>query len=216
MLKIVMYISVLIGLSALALGRLVFFTAAAVGSEQNDGSGVLAIGDTVPDETVSAIEGHSVQLRKIISEKPTVLVFYRGGWCPYCNTHLGKLQSIESQIIEAGHQIIAISPDRSSNLRKSIEKGNLTYSLYSDSTMTVAKAFGLAFTVDNATVKKYKLFGINIEKASGETHHMLPVPAVFLVDTNGVIQYAFSNPDYKVRLETDEIIQLVEQSRGSK
>lgn len=177
-------------------------------------SGTLEVGDTIPDVSVAGIKGGSVSLRAIVSKKPTVLIFYRGGWCPYCNTHLGKLQSIESEILGHGYQIVALSPDRPAELERSLEKHKLTYALFSDSAMDAAKAFGLAFTVENTTLVKYRIVGINLEKASGEEHHMLPVPAVFLVNTDGMIQFAYSNHDYKVRLETDKILGEITRASG--
>ncbi len=187
--------------------------ASADNSKIADSSAALVAGDTIPDAYVSGVDdGRSIGLREIVSKKPTILIFYRGGWCPYCNTHLGKLQTIESEVLAAGYQIAAISPDRPEELQKSITRHSLTYNLYSDSSMSAAKAFRLAFTVDNVTVVKYRLVGINLEKASGEKHHMLPVPAVFIVDMDGVIRYAYSNPDYKVRMETDKILELLKKN----
>jgi peroxiredoxin len=177
-------------------------------------SHLVGVGDTIPDVNVTDMQGRAIALRELAAKKLTVLIFYRGGWCPYCNTHLGKLQSIESEILASGYQIIAISPDRPAELRKSLEKHDLTYKLFSDSTMNAAKAFGLAFTVESATVVKYRLVGINLEKASGEKHYMLPVPAVFLVSTYGIIQFAYSNPDYKIRLKTDEILSAINRTIG--
>jgi len=181
-------------------------------SKKPEKSDVIGVGDTIPEARVADIQGRTVGLREIVAKRPTVVIFYRGGWCPYCNTHLGKLQSIESEVLAAGYQIVAISPDRPAELRKSLEKHGLSYDLFSDSTMDAAKAFGLAFTVENTTVVKYRLVGINLEKASGEKHHMLPVPAVFLVNTDRVIRFAHSNPDYKVRLDTDEILREIRNS----
>lgn len=141
-----------------------------------------------------------------IAKKPTILVFYRGGWCPYCNLHLGQLQKIEAELIKIGYQIIAISPDTPEKLRQSIEKHKLNYLLLSDSKMTAACSFGIAFKVDKKAIKKYKGYGIDLESASGEKHHLLPVPAVFIVGTDSIIKFEYVNPDYKVRLGPDLLL----------
>lgn len=187
------------------------FSAVAENSIANNSTKILNIGDTIPEGSVATIEGKQFRLSDIISQKPTVLIFYRGGWCPYCNTHLGKLQTIEQDILKSGYQIIAISPDRPEELRKSISKHDLTYSLYSDSTMNIAKAFGLAFTVEKKTRVMYKIVGINLNKSSGTTHNMLPVPAAFIINTKGVIRFAHSDPNYKVRIDTDEILKKIKE-----
>jgi len=98
-----------------------------------------------------------------------------------------------------GFPIIAISPDRPKELEKSLEAKGLGYSLYSDSKLTAARAFGITFQLSDEEVAKYAQYGIDIEGASGEDHHQLPVPSVFLVDARGTIRWTHSDPDYRVR-----------------
>jgi peroxiredoxin len=166
----------------------------------------LVIGDTIPDVTVTSTKGKAISLRWLISKKPAIVIFYRGGWCPYCNAHLASIQQIEPDLIHLGYQIIAIGADRIAELDKTIAKHHLTYSLYSDSTMRAAKAFGLAYTVDSITLTKMQLHGVDLEKASGQKHHMLPVPAAFVVDKKGIIRFAHSNPDIKVRIDPNDLL----------
>jgi peroxiredoxin len=111
------------------------------------------------------------------------------------------MQRVDSQLRELGYRIIAISPDRPEKLLDSVEKHGLTYTLLSDHSMKAARAFGIAFRVDDQTLEKYKEYGIDLEAASGETHHLLPVPAVFVVGTDGLVKFSFANPDYKVRID---------------
>lgn len=161
----------------------------------------LMIGKPIPDLTLKTAGGEDLNLRKEATKQPLVLIFYRGGWCPYCNVHLGQLQKIDPQLRELGYRILAISPDRPDKEKESVEANKLTYTLLSDSSMATAKAFGLAFTVDDATLEKYSGYGIDLEAASGEKHHMLPIPAVFLVGQDGVIDFVYANPDYKTRVD---------------
>ncbi len=210
MIKTVCITLVLVSLSVVIPNRFDLFSVNAKEHKKETAMEVLKKGDTLPEVSVADTNGKPEGLRAIVARKPTVLIFYRGGWCPYCNVHLGKLQTIEKQVLSAGYQIIAVSPDRPEELRKTIEKHTLTYSLYSDSSMAAAKAFGLAFTVSGGTRFTYRLAGINLEKSSGQEHHMLPVPAVFLVGTDGVIRFAHSDPDYKVRLDPEKILEVIE------
>ncbi len=178
----------------------------AVSAEQTQ---PLSIGAKVPTVLLKTVDGQTADLADLIKEKPTVLVFYRGGWCPYCNTQLGRLKEIEQQILDAGWQIIAISPDRPQKLSKSIIKHQMKYTLFSDSKMEASKRFGIAFKVDDATIEKYKGYGIDLDDASGENHHLLPIPAVFLVGIDGVIKFTYANPDYKVRLDPQVLLSTV-------
>jgi peroxiredoxin len=86
--------------------------------------------------------------------------------------------------------------------------------LLSDAQMNAARAFGIAFRVDDATVQKYKEYNIDLEAASGATHHELPVPAVFIIDRNGVIRFAHWDPDYKVRMKGEEILAAAREAVG--
>jgi peroxiredoxin len=174
----------------------------------------LPIGAAIPEVMLKTAEGTDFNLKTAVLRKPTVLIFYRGGWCPYCNLQLGQLQTVEPELLKLGYQILAISPDRPAKLVESVEKDKLSYTLLSDSSMTAAKAFGIAFRVDEATLKKYKGHGIDLEAASGEKHHLLPVPAVFIVGTDGRIKFVHADPDYKVRLEPEALLSAAKEVSG--
>ena len=99
-----------------------------------------------------------------------------------------------------------MSADRPTRLTDSLEKHDLTYTLLSDHRMQAARAFGLAFRVDDVGIDRFKRYGIDLEAASGETHHVLPVPAVFLIDRDGVVRFRHYDPDYTRRLETAALL----------
>lgn len=84
-------------------------------------------------------------------------------------------------------------------MQRFLEAEGLGYTLYSDSTLEAAKAFGIAFQLTEAEVAEYGDYGIDLEAASGQGHHQLPVPSVFLVEAGGAIRWVYSNPDYTVR-----------------
>ncbi|MBX3113860.1 MAG: AhpC/TSA family protein [Fimbriimonadaceae bacterium] len=166
----------------------------------------LKAGVKAPNPGLHNLEGKKTDLATIAGEKPTVLIFYRGGWCPYCNRHLAELGKIENDLVEMGYQMVAVSPDTPAELNKSVEKGELKYKLFSDSMADAAKQFGIAFKVEESLVTKYKNdYKIDLEAASGQKHHILPVPSVFIIK-KGMIIYSYSNPDYRVRLKGDEVL----------
>lgn len=166
----------------------------------------ILIGQQMPPITLTTPEGKPFNLNKAMNKKPTLLVFYRGGWCPYCNVHLAALRKVEEPLKAMGFQIIAISPDKPEELTKTDEKHSLGYTLLSDSNATAIKALGLAFEVDAPTRVKYKTFGIDLEKSSGQDHHLLPVPAALLVNTQGLVTFSFISPNYKVRIDNELIM----------
>lgn len=110
---------------------------------------------------------------------------------------------------------MALSADRPEKLRESVIKHLLTYTLLSDARMEAARAYGIAFQLDDATLAQYKSFGVDLEDASGETHHQLPVPSVFLLDREGVIRFVYSNPDYTVRIAPEELLAAADRVAGA-
>ena len=160
------------------------------------------IGTQIPTAELRDVEGNAFDLKAAVAKAPTVLVFYRGGWCPYCNAQLAGLAKSAAELKAMGYQIIGVSPDSPAELKKTIGKNQLDYTLISDSKAQLIDAMGLGFVVDAETLEKYKGYGIDLEKSSGETHHILPVPAVYLVDPTGLIKFSYVNPNYKVRLES--------------
>jgi len=123
---------------------------------------------------------------------------------------LGQLREIEPRLVELGYQIVAISPDSPEKVREVSTKRGYDYRLLSDSDLKAARAMGVAYQVDGDTFKLLKQYDIDIEAASGKTHHLLPVPSVFILDKKGVIQYQYVNPDYKVRLDGDVLLAAAE------
>ncbi len=109
-------------------------------------------------------------------------------------------------LAELGVRVVAVSPDRPEKLRETLSKNELGYTLLSDSRAEAMRAFGIAWQVDTAGAEQLRGYGIDLVDASGESHLILPVPSVFLVDPDGVIRFVYSNPDYQVRLENDRLV----------
>lgn len=176
----------------------------------------IMVGDKLPEVALKNTKGKTVKLSGLIQAKPTVLIVYRGGWCPYCNTHLANLRKIEDELKSLGFQILAVSPDQPKFLNETVTKNKLGYTLLSDSDMAVAKALGLAFKVDEPTLKKYDEYGIDLEEASGQSHKLLPVPAAILVNAQGEVTFTFVAPNYKVRLDNDVLLAAAKAQLKSK
>jgi peroxiredoxin len=171
----------------------------------------LGKGQTVPAVTLTTVDGKEFALQAETAKQPTVIIFYRGGWCPYCNRHLSDVQTVVKDLLALGYRILAISPDMIEALRATAEKDQLTYTLLSDADMKATDAFGLAFRLDDTTVEKYKGYGIKLT-AQHDGHYWLPVPAVYIVGKDGRIAYAHWNADYKVRLSGAELLQAAREA----
>jgi len=171
-------------------------------------------GQKIPDLTLRNVKGEELTLKEAIGDTPTVLVFYRGSWCPFCNAHLAELAKAQDEIVAKGYQILAVSPDKPENLKAATQKNDLKYTLLSDSDMSPAKTFGVAFKLDDSVVDKYKNdYGIDLVAASGGQNRgwALPVPAVYLINPDGEITWMHFDPDYKKRLENGKLMNAIDK-----
>jgi peroxiredoxin len=170
----------------------------------------LARGAAAPGFVVRHPDGTEYRFEPGARAKPAALLFYRGGWCPFCNVHLGQLKEAEAILRQRGYDILFLSSDRPEILRSSlkddIENETAHYTLLSDSDASAARAFGVAFRLEDGVVEQYKGYGIDLESTQGNTQHVLPVPAVFVVDRAGQIAFSHHNPDYQVRLGAEELL----------
>ncbi|MBC7845095.1 MAG: AhpC/TSA family protein [Flavobacterium sp.] len=159
----------------------------------------LLVGEKIPNFTLKSAEDVDVNLSDLFKIKKTILIFYRGGWCPYCNLHLSAIGEAEKELLELGYQIIAISPDAPKNLKITDEKAKLNYLLLSDANGALTKAIGIAFQVP----ENYKTIISN--GSDGVNTSFLPVPSVFIIGVDGAIQFEHITPDYKNRI-TNELL----------
>lgn len=164
----------------------------------------LLIGEKIPPTNLLSMENEKVLTADLFKEKPTVLLFYRGGWCPYCNAHLSAVGEITEEIKGLGYQILAVSPDSPENLNKSMEDQQLDYRLLSDADGNFSKAMGLAFK----SPEKYA--SMLSDYSGGGNTGFLPVPALFIVDREGTILFEYISPDYKNRIEAPLLLKVLE------
>jgi len=164
----------------------------------------ILIGETLPNGNFQNVEGEFVQLKAILVEQPTILVFYRGGWCPYCNVQLSGLVEIEEDILELGYQIVAISPDDYRNLQSTIENNSTKYKLLSDPNGEFIQEIGIAFKT-SSSLKEY-IIG---KGQKGETSSVMPAPTVMIVDKKGVIKFEYINPNYKERISGEMLLSVL-------
>lgn len=164
----------------------------------------LLIGEKIPEMRLQNEKGEWVNIGLLMAGKPTVLIFYRGGWCPYCNRHLSEISEIEQKILALGFQIIAISPDAVEKLRETAGEQKLNYHLFSDSSGTFAKSMGISFQAPNHYLKL-----IN-ESSMGRNKESLPVPSLFIINTKLEILFEHIQPNFKTRISSKLLLSVLE------
>ncbi len=166
----------------------------------------LLAGMPAPGFSVHHADGSTYSFKAGPREKPTIVTFYRGGWCPYCSRFLWSMRETEQVLVDLGYELIFISADRAEKLAPYLAEKDLSYTLLADNDLVAARSFGIAFRVSDEYFSRLLEHDIDIEEASGRTHHALPVPATFIIGTDGIIDFQYLNPDYKVRIHPDILV----------
>jgi peroxiredoxin len=166
-------------------------------------------GADAPAFEATAADGATWRFDPASLERPVLFVFYRGGWCPYCNLHLAELRLIEDDLAAAGVDLVFLSADSPEVIAEALEDGDVPpYTLLSDATSDAAQAFGISFRVPDETVELYRERGIvDLQPIPGTNGtRALPAPATYLVGTDGIVKFSFVNPDYKVRVSNEVLL----------
>lgn len=169
-------------------------------------NGSLQVGDFVPDFTLPNHQGEFRQLSSLLKKGPLVISFYRGGWCPYCNLELAALQAILPEIKACGAGLIAITPETPDHSLNTAEKNDLSFEVLSDQGNAVARQFGLEFVVAEELRPIYQSFGLDIPAFNGDASFTLPIPATYVVGSDGKVIYKFADVDYSKRAEPGDLL----------
>ncbi len=173
----------------------------------------LSVGDKAP--LFEAIDADSNKFELASSQKPVVMIFYRGFWCPFCNKHLEKLQDSLKYITDLGAKVVAVSPENPEYLDKMKEKTSASFTLLFDEGYEIAKKYDVNFNPPKAQLFMLnKVFGANMDESHSEEEFQLPIPATYLIDKNGVIIWKHFDPDYKKRSNVSDIIKALEKAEG--
>jgi peroxiredoxin len=166
----------------------------------------IAVGAKAPTAVLDSLDGASVNLAELFAAKPTILIFYRGGWCPFCNRHLASLADSEIDFRRLGYQIVAISPDPVPSIDQTAARQHLRYRLLSDRQMKVSADYQVAYRIAAADEKDYRANGINLPSIPGQPDFWLTIPTAFIVGRDGRIKYVFFNSDPSVTISPEALM----------
>ena len=172
-------------------------------------------GDTAPEFTLNDADGKPVSSRDLLARGPLVISFYRGVWCPYCNLELQALQAALPDIAARGASLVAISPQTAANSRKSQRDNGLGFPILSDTRSEVANAFGIRFALPDYLVELYKGFKNDLPTFNNDPSWVLPMPARYVIGTDGIIAYSEVNPDYTRRPDPSELLPVLDRLNAS-
>jgi peroxiredoxin len=169
------------------------------------------VGDTLPDATVQTVDGENRSLTDLIGGAPSVLVFYRGAWCPYCHITLRHYnETLAPRLAEQGITFVAISPQTPDGSRETVANGDLGFTVVSDAGNVLAGRLGIVTAPSDAAQEAHTALGFAVRDGNADDTPAIPHPTVLLVDEDRVVRFADVHVDYTTRTETDVILQAVE------
>jgi peroxiredoxin len=169
----------------------------------------LFINSKAPDFALKDQYGATVTLKDLRKKGQTVLLFYRGSWCPYCNRELKAFQDSLSLILTKKAQLIAITPESNQGIDSMVKKNSIVFPVLYDEGAKTLQAYQVAFKVDEKTVNRYKMAEIDLLKRNKQKEAILPVPAVYIINTEGTVTYRYFDENYKKRVSVAEIVKNI-------
>lgn len=170
----------------------------------------LNVGKVAPDFELKNATNETVSLESYLKKGPVVLTWYRGGWCPYCNITLSRMQQELPKIKALGANLIALTPEIPDSSLSTKEKLDLEFEVLSDVGNDVARQYGLVYEL-LPKVAEYYENGFGLHAYNGNGTNELPLAATYVIDQNGTIRYAFVHIDYRRRAEPKDILNALER-----
>lgn len=175
---------------------------------QNAAAGVdaPAVGGPMPPFLLPDHTGNLIALDGLLSKGPVVVSFNRGHWCEYCELELRAFADAHADLAARGAQVVSIMPERSEYTRKVRALSNDTLTVLSDIDNGYALSVGVVMWLGDEVRSLYQAFGLDIERYQGNATWFVPIPATFVLDGNGVIVRRKVDPDFRSRMDMDEIL----------
>ncbi len=188
-----------------------FFAAFSIAKELPAQSGkYLKIGSKAPEINGMDQNGRAISSGHLLKSGPVVLMFYRGNWCPYCQKQLSELQDSLFDILNLGAHVMVVTPEKPAGIRKMIGISGAAFSILHDDKYKIMKAYGVDFKLSKETVPRFYAFTINhTRSANGNKDDILPVPATYIINQQGIVKWIYYNTDYRQRPSVEDIVQAL-------
>jgi peroxiredoxin len=169
----------------------------------------------MPDGDLLDVCGAPATLATTLAGRPAVIVFYRGGWCPYCNIALRTYQAqLVPALTERGIPLVAISPQTPDGSLSTRDVKELTFTVLSDPGNQIGGQLGILTGPSEAVRAAQLQLGLDLTKVNADGTTTLPMPAVIVLDADGVIRWIDVHRDYTTRTEAAEVLQAVTDTIG--
>jgi peroxiredoxin len=170
------------------------------------------VGDSLTSFTLLDAQSQPVTLGDLWADGPLVIVFYRGGWCPYCNIALRTYQHELLPKLDAfGARLVAISPQTPDESLSTKEKAELAFTVLSDPGNAAARELGITFQPADEVLAVQRQFGLDLSQVNTEGSTALPMPTVLIVDATGTVRFVDIHADYTGRTEVADILAALDR-----
>lgn len=178
--------------------------------EELFGSGIeeriLPVGAAAPEFALKDSNGRLVKSADLLALGPLVIKFFRGRWCPYCMTELETWRDLYGQLREGGALLVAVSPQLERQSDFMVGQHMLPFPVLGDPGCGLAEKFGLVYTVPPYHREYYRSVLVNIPFVNGEPSWRLPLPATYVIGSDGRVAFAEAHADFRVRPEPEEAL----------
>lgn len=171
----------------------------------------LGPGAPVPDSQLLDVYGQPATLYTALAGGPAVLVFYRGGWCPYCNIALATYQAqLLPELRRRGFGLIAVSPQKPDESLTLREKKELTFTVLADPGNVLAARFGIVMTPSPDVIEAQLKLGLDLTQGNADGTTAIPMPTAVVIDADRVVRWVDVHPDYSTRSEVSDILAAID------
>ena len=165
-----------------------------------------APGEPMPSFVLSDQNGKLISLDRLLADGQVVISFNRGHWCPYCRLNADALARIEPEVRAAGGQIVAITPETPPFTSELQSDAKAQFPILSDLDNGYALELNLAIKIPDEKRQAMTVAGWDIAPFVDNDAWILPIPATFVVGTDGLVKARFIDPDYRKRMAVEDIL----------
>ena len=177
------------------------------------GANAPAVGDPMPPFLLPDDTGRLVSLEELIESGPVALVFNRGHWCPYCRTNTAALAQVYGQVSAEGGQIVGITPDRQKYTAMLKSAVDAPFPILTDMDNAYAMSLNLVIWVGAEMQEFQERAGVDLRASQGNDAWLIPIPATFVVGSDGVVKARYVDPDYRKRMAMEDLVQAIRNAR---
>jgi peroxiredoxin len=190
--------------------KIILFASALLLALQVSAQTGLKVGEKAPEFIGVDNSGKTLNMKALLAKhKAVVLFFYRGQWCPYCNKQISHLQDSLQLLTGKGAFVVGVTPETGENINKTIDKTHASFAIIQDQGYKIMQAYQVNYVVDAVMLSKLKGYGVDLEKNNGNTDHVLPVPATYVINKSGKIIYAHVDKDYTKRPPVSDLFKVL-------